>query len=287
MSSPQQWLYQQFVGVLPQTAYRCYLCGEWSADGRYPVAKGIADTFNSHWHALAPSSPWMCAACSWYLADRAHPDFRKMSLMVWEAGWKQWERAEMKADIEGTLINGTGEDVYLVVSLSKKKHILLQAPLNAHGTKLLAIQVEEQVAYLDQSTWTLLNSSFMTLLGLGHNKGEILSGQLYANTLRKHGQLRDALNYSALLAPYRGGAALELLSYVTIIEKEEEKDATTAAGNGIDRPGRAAPESRVEPDRPGVQGEVPHGYLDAGRNERGRLRPHVEHAEQVSQQSLF
>jgi hypothetical protein len=100
MNTAVSWLYQQCVGAVPETALRCYLCGAWSGETRYPVAKGIADTFNSHYLAQAPSSPWLCAACFWYFDSKAgHPDFRKMSLMIWETDWKQWERSEMKADI--------------------------------------------------------------------------------------------------------------------------------------------------------------------------------------------
>lgn len=288
MSSPQQWLYQQFVGEIPTGEARCYFCGA-SCPALHPTAKGIAETFNSHFLARCPSSPWLCHACRWYFDSKslpAHPDFRKMSLIVQRTSYQNWERTSMKPFLEHFLSEGLSDDAFLVVSLSKKKHILLQAPLNAQGTKLLAIQVEEQIAHVDQSTWNLLNHSFMALLGLGHNKGEILSGNLYASTLRKHGQIRDALNHSAMLAPYRSGAALELLSYVTIVEKEEKDDATIR-GDGVDRPGGAALESRVESDRQRVQSEAPHGHLDASRNQRGGVRPHVEHAEQVSQQSLF
>jgi hypothetical protein len=57
------WLYNQSVGDLPETSLRCYLCGDFHAEERYSVAKGLADTFNSHYLAKCPSSPWLCAAC--------------------------------------------------------------------------------------------------------------------------------------------------------------------------------------------------------------------------------
>ncbi|SRR6266487_649556 len=269
MSDAVRWLYQQHVGTLPQTSLRCYLCGAWSAEERYPVARGLADTFNSHYLAACPSSPWLCAACQWYFDSKAgHPDFRKMSLMVWESGWKQWERADMKQDIADTLRIGTGEDVYLVCSLSKKKHILLQAPLNSQGTRQLAIQVEEQQVFLGQTTWENLDRAFLTLLSMGHNKGEILSGNLYSNTLRKHGRLEYALWLSEQLEWCRNSALLDLLSYVTIVDKEGTDGPTEAARNG----GEIA-KSGLHTDQPGLQVEVPHLDLGTSRVKRAGVQP--------------
>ena len=291
MSTPQTWLYQQFVGDVPAGEATCYLCGT-PCPALYPTSKGIADTFNSHSLARCPSSSWLCAACQWYLDNKAgHPDFRKMSLMVWETGWKQWQRADMKADIDDALRHGTGEAVYLICSLSKKKHIALQAPLNVQGSRLLAIQVEEAVAHIDQLTWHALDHAFSTLLSLGHGKGEILSGNLHASTLRKHGQLLVALSHSNALAPYRGAAILDFLSYVTILEEKEKEETANAEStterDGVHPSGGAAAEGRVERDRPGVQGEVPHGHLVASGKQRGSVRAHEQHAEQIAQQSLF
>lgn len=282
------WLYRQFIPEpMPETTYRCYLCGQWHGEEYYPVVKGVPDTFNSHYLASAPSSPFLCAACAWYLDNKLeHPAFRKMSLIVREFSWFNWERSGMKEYITMAVSRGIEQNEYLVVSLSKKKHILLQAPMNAQGSKLLAIQLEEQVAYVDQSIWQIMNRSFMALAGLGHNKSEILSGQLYANTLRKHGQVQTALQHNQMLTPYRNSPQLELLSYVTIIEKEE-KDESATTGDGDDPSRVAAPESRLDADRPGVQGEISHGHLAAGRKQRQGSRDDVQHAQQVRQQSLF
>ncbi len=284
MSYPIHWLYQQFIGAISIGQALCYLCGT-SCPEKYIVAKGLADTFNSHYLARCPSSSYLCAACQWYFDSKAgHPDFRKMSLMVWKTGWKQWERATMKQDIADTVSGGTTEDVYLVVSLSKKKHILLQAPLNSQGTRLLAIQVEEQVAYIDQSTWQVINRSFMHLLGLGHNKGEILSGNLYSNTLRKHGQIKEAMNHSQMLAPYRNSPQLELLSYVTIME---DKDETNITGDGDDQGSSLAPEGSLDTDQSRLQEQVSHGHLDTIREQRGSNFSHEQHASQISEPTLW
>jgi hypothetical protein len=145
MNTAISWLYQQFQASPPTGMLTCYLCGACCED-RYSVKAGIADTFNSHYLAACPSSPYLCAACQWYFDGKAnHPDFRKMSLIVAERNWQHWRREDMKTELGLWLAHGLEADAYLVVSLSKKKHILLQAPLNTAGTKLLAIQVEEQV----------------------------------------------------------------------------------------------------------------------------------------------
>lgn len=283
---PIHWLYQQFVGDIPVGEARCYLCGI-PCQSVASVAKGVPDTFNSHYLARCPSSGVLCAACAWYLDNTLdHPAFRKMSLIVARDSWHNWQRETMKTDIGLWVSQGIQCDAYCVVSLSKKKHILLQAPMNAQGTRLLAIQIEEQVAYVDQTTWQIMNRSFMTLLALGHTKSEILSGGLYAQTLRKHGQINEAMQHNTMLAPYRHSPQLELLSYVTLVEKEETHESTSP-GDGMDSSGVAAAESRVDANRPGVQSEIPHGHLAASRKQRGGSRPDEQHVEQISQQSLF
>ena len=186
------WLYRQCVGDPPQGPSFCYLCGA-RCPAAYTVAKGLADTFNSHSLAHVPSSPSLCAACQWYFDSQVlHPEFRKMSLVVSPTSWRNWQRETMKHDIFSWLTQGLEDQTYLVISLSKKKHILLQAPLNVAGSHTLSIQIEEQVAHFSLEDWLYIDERFTGLLALGHGKGEILRGDLYSSRLRKHGRLGEA-----------------------------------------------------------------------------------------------
>lgn len=220
MNKSSSWLHTQLVGKTQPSggASCCYLCGA-SCSETHTVARGLADTFNSHYLALCPSSPSLCAACQWYFDGKAaHPDFRKMSIIVAEHVWCQWDRTMMKSDITQWLACGLDVDAYLVVSLSKKKHILLQAPLNTQGSHHLSIQVEEQVAHVDVMSWDSIHTPFMSLMQLGHGKGEILGGVLYGATLKRHGQVARAVTLSAQLAPWRHSPLIGLISYVTLVE---------------------------------------------------------------------
>lgn len=293
LNHPIQWLYQQHGGSVPSGRASCYLCAV-SCPEQYSINVAIADTFNSHYLARAPSSPYLCAACAWYLDNkRGHPDFRKMSLIVEKSAWQNWQRATMKADIVQALDYGLEQDCYLVCSLSKKKHILLQAPLNSAGCHTLAIQVEEQVAHLDLWHWKRMDDCFMRLAELGHNKGEILSGNLYAQTIRKHGSPLDAMDLSRELGPYRNSPALEILSYVTIIDREETNGTTIPNDHDDGRaasaaqPGIRPAHSGLDRNRSGIQEQVPDGHLDAIRDGRSRVRTHDEQPGQVSQSALW
>lgn len=218
-------LYRHCVGDPPMGQSFCYLCGS-PCPETYTVAKGLADTFNSHYLAHAPSSSFLCPACQWYFdnSQGLHPEFRKMSLVVTSTSWYTWQRERMKNDILSWLTQGISEQAYLVISLSKKKHILLQSPLNVAGSRTLSLQIEEQVAHFTLDDWLYIDERFMRLLALGHGKGEILSGDLYTSMLRKHGQIGEALLLSAQLDPWRSSAPIELVSYVTIVEKIPEKE---------------------------------------------------------------
>lgn len=287
MTSALAWLYAQHGGILHIGGATCYLCGA-SCTGEHSTAKCIADTFNSHHLARCPSSPSLCDACAWYLDGKAgHADFRKMSLVVARSDWRNWQRETMKQDIAQWLEHGLDDDAFLVVSLTKKKHLLLQAPMNARGSKVLAIQVEEQVAHLDLATWTTMDEAFMNLIHLGHHKGEILSGTLYAGTLRKHGRIREAMVLSQQLEPYRAGVVLELLSYTTIIDKESNERTANGPGIGAGHDSSETPQSGMEPDRPRVQEQIPHGHLEPNRNEREGMCHDDQHTAPFSQQSLW
>jgi hypothetical protein len=292
MNHPLRWLYSQHVGTIITGPASCYLCGAFCPQD-HTVTAGIADTFNSHYLARCPSSSWLCAACFWYLDGKsAHPEFRKMSLIVERNAWQNWQRESMKADIERWLHSGLEQDAYLVVSLSKKKHILLQAPLNAAGSHELAIQIEEQVAHVSHSSWQAIGQLFLELLALGHGKGEILSGNLYANTLHRHGKIAQALYSSLALERWRNSPQIELYSYVTIVEKEKSDSDGTGPGanvsagarNQADRGG--PPASRVERYRSRVLEQVSHGDLEDVRGKSGDSKPHHQQLDLFSLQAL-
>lgn len=293
LNSPLHWLYAQYVGVVPSGNASCYLCGT-NCPEQYSTTKSIADTFNSHFLAHCPSSSWMCAACSWYLDGKAsHPDFRKMSLLVYRTEWMNWPREQMKSDIERWLVSGLDTDAFLVVSLSKKKHILLQAPLNAAQSCHLAIQVEEQVAHVDLTIWRQINMPFLQLLALGHGKGEVLSGNLYSSTLRKHGCYAEALFLSQQLEMWRNSPQIELLSYVTILQEKETsiddgdgqsgRDATGGLATNFlpagtrNQTDRLGPATRcLERDRSRVSQPLSSGNMATVRGESGNSEPDYE-----------
>lgn len=291
------WLFQQTGNAVEAGVESCYLCGASCAQTHH-VGKAIADTFNSHFLAQRRSSSYLCDACAWYLDSKAgHPDFRKMSLIVAEHSWRQWQRIEMKADIERWLRDGLEEDGYLVVSLTKKKHILLQAPLNAGGVLSgLAIQVEEQVAYVGAASWQQIGHPFMALLALGHGKGEILSGELYAHTLRKHGRLREAIQWSKQLDQWRDSALIELYSYVTILEEKGQEHDEPGGGDGIisersgdatNRYGVSVAPGGLEVHQPGIQKPVSSGDLAAIRGAHRHGSTNDRDLASVSQSSLW
>ena len=295
MNHPIHWLYQQYDGVVETGNVWCYLCGSVCTE-QHAVKAAIADTFNSHFLCLAPSSPFVCDACAWYFDRSAgHPDFYKMSLIVEEYHWHNWQRDQMKLSISDWLKFGISTNAYLVCSLTKKKHILLQAPMNVKGSRVLAVQVEEQVAHVDQAVWALLNQAFMRLLDLGHNKSEALSGDLYSNTLRKHGQIKEAMLHSDMLAPYRGSPALTLLSYVTIVDKAQSEsevsahDTTTNNQPEAETAGHGSRSGvgRVDGDTSRLQKQIPHGHLDAGRDQHRGDSQNDDQSGSLSQSPLW
>lgn len=229
-----------------------------------------------------------------------------MSLIVCPDAWRQWHREEMRPELTLWLREGLTNDAYLIISLvcrklssgtlvwkgNHKKHILLQAPLNAKGSTTLALQVEEQQIYLDYSTWEYLERRYLALLALGHGKTEVYTGNLYPYVLRQHGRISDALRLSAELEPYRGSALLDLLSYVTIVDKNSEEesekdDDTTPDAADAARHGSRPALDGLDGDRLGVQSALPYGHLDAVREQSRLRRTADDEPDAVSQPSLW
>jgi hypothetical protein len=209
-----------------------------------------------------------------------------MSLIVCRNSWQNWARDSMKQDIARWLRDGLEQDSYLVVSLTKKKHILLQAQINSATSRFLSIQLEEQVAHVTFDTWQQIETPFLRLLQLGHGKGEILSGNLYANTLRKHGQLAEALALNSALRPWRSSPQIELYSYVTLVEKEVAPHdgtgttggATTSvsAGTRDTQDSSIVASGRVERHRQGISEQVSDGNLENVRGKSGGSKQDYE-----------
>lgn len=282
--TPLYWLYLQHNGTMIAGNERCYLCGT-SCSPLHDVQHSIADTFNSHYLAKCPSSRFVCNACHWYFDGRAgHADFRKMSLIVSSHTWRSWSRDTMKWDIRAWLEDGLPDESYLVVSLSKKKHILLQAPLCAKGSKALSIQVEEQVAHVTLDTWTAIEVPFMRLLALGHGKGEIRSGELHVMTLRKHGQLFSAMELSNQLNPWRNSPQMLLYSYATPMEEIGDRHESS---HGDDRVCLASPANHLDTDQRAIQNGATTDHLESDGKQHGQHRADEQHVTGVHQQTLW
>jgi uncharacterized protein YlaI len=282
--TPLCWLYLQHEGIMLSGNERCYLCGV-SCTEAHDIQKSIADTFNSHYLARAPSSRYLCDACHWYLDSKAgHADFRKMSLIVSRHTWRNWQQKVMKQDIREWLEDGLPEESYLVVSLTKKKHILLQAPLNGKGSKRLAIQIEEQMAHVDLCSWTAIEVSFMRLIALGHGKGEILRGELYCATLRKHGQLLEAMKLSDQLNEWRHSPIITLYSYITPLEGRDDRD-TESYGDSSSSITTSA--SYLDSDQHTVQDRATTNHLVTNGEQHGKHSQYEQHSTGVHQQTLW
>lgn len=211
----------------------CTLCGCSCATG-VPVGEVLLDTFTNHSLCRAPSSRSVCPACvhyfqyRWEAGQKYLAEYRKHSHRVMASGWQSWSRADMRRDLEGWLTGGVPEMCVLVVALSKKKHCLPLAAVNPAGTRFLTVQVEEERVRVSPVDWLAVVRPFDGLLARGFGKGEVLTGQYLADSLRRAGVgWRDD---DRLLAPWRPSGLLSLVSYVTLTsvsEGEGEGDGPT------------------------------------------------------------
>lgn len=109
-----------------------------------------------------------------------------------------------------------------MVSLAKKKHLLPLASVNPPTPSgcPFGVQVELDRVSLSKTEWATLAGAFDALLDLGFLKGEILSGNYSAHSLRKIGPTKH-FRHEAIIAGYRPSALLTLVSYVTMLDEDE------------------------------------------------------------------
>lgn len=211
----------------------CCLCGAAHGSTTH-VSEVLQDTFTNHGMCRAPHSSSVCEACAHYFTHRwdkgqTYPaEYRKHSFTVTRQGWREWPRARMRGDLERWLHRGCPEGVF-VVGLSKKKHCLPLAMVNAPG-RAFTVQVEEDRVQLGDHYWPLM-SAFACLMGLGAKKGEILSGEYHHATLRRLPSADDArgkpvdlsviLDMDRTIAAYRPSPLLSLVSYLYLDTEEE------------------------------------------------------------------
>lgn len=205
----------------------CCLCGYGTAE-TVPIETVIRDTFTNHGMCRCPSSRVVCLACNHYFNHRWLPEgfkksaeYRLLSLIATPGGWHSWQRNQMRADIETWLRDGNPGGVF-VVALSKKKHLVPLATVNPPGGRHFTVQVEEERVRVGPDLWRSPDEAFQALLSLGCFKGEILSGNYSAHTVRKVG-FASIRAHDRRVQPFRGGGMLTLVSYVTVLEKEAEE----------------------------------------------------------------
>lgn len=230
------FLYRAVTGQsVPSGDDLCLLCGISCGPGTVPVKEVIRDTFTNHGMCRAPHSRAVCPACGHYFNHRWLPagfkkpaEYRLLSIRILTDRMEMWPRERMRPNLETMLRDGCPECV-LVVSLSKKKHLLPFAPVNP-PSRSFAVQVEEETVQLSAGAWFPLAQAFDALLALDIPKGAILAGNYHHAGLRK-APLAEVLRWDAAIAPWRPSGLLTLLSYVTLLEeKSDAGDIVADAG---------------------------------------------------------
>lgn len=212
----------------PEGESVCVLCGETCEPGRAtPIGQVIRDTFTNHGMCRAQHSREVCPACTHYFNHRwsvpggKKPwEYRLCSLRVVGDSWASWQRASMRADIEGWLQDGLPGSGVLVVALSKKKHLLPMASVHPAGVRAFSLMLEEERVRVCARDWIPLAHAFDGLLHLGCGKGEILSGDYSSHTLRRL-DLLALRKLDRVIGPWRGSGLLTLVSYTTLLESDD------------------------------------------------------------------
>lgn len=228
---PTHFLYRAATGgTVVFGDHTCCLCGS-GCRNPVDVKTVIRDTFTNHGMLRVPESTDVCPACDYYFNHRWDAgqkylsEFRKRSLLVTPDGWTDWQRPDMKRDIEHWLQDGCPEGIF-VIALSKKKHLLPLAPINPPG-RVFRIQFELDTVEVSKHYWPLA-SAFCCLMGLGAKKGEILSGDYHHSTLRKcpsteapdgrPASIKTLMDLDATIRPWRPSPLLSLVSYIILEE---------------------------------------------------------------------
>lgn len=232
---PTHFLYRATTGKRVEVGdLTCLLCGCSCGTDCVLALQVLRATFTNHGMARCSASDMVCPACNHYFNYRWLPEgfkkpaeYRLLSMRVFADRMEPWPRLAMRGDLETMLREGCPECL-LIVSLSKKKHLLPLSPVNAAG-RVFSIRVEEETVELSSGAWFRAAYAFDSLVALGMPKGAILAGNYHHVALRKT-SLAEVLRWDAVLAPWRPSAFLTLLSYVTVTEEKSNAGDNVAAG---------------------------------------------------------
>lgn len=148
-----RWLYrhhtQQKVALGRQI---CAVCGLPTATG-VATAKVLRPTFTDIAALRCPRSSVVCAACEWYMGNQ---EIRRSSWWLTEEVATEVDKGEWHTLLLEHLAHPPARDSYYLITVTKRKHLALYAPLNMAGNPMRRVRFEVSTLDLHPALWPAL-----------------------------------------------------------------------------------------------------------------------------------
>lgn len=175
-----RWLHTAHANPpVPAGPRLCAVCGLPAASGQPPKAV-LRDTFTDYATLRQPRSPLVCAACDWYMSRQ---DLRRSSWWLTATAAVPLERSGLRAFLLDQLAHPPAEAGYILITITRRKHLALYAPLNASHAQARRLRFETATLDLDARFPHLLAA--VDALRQYHTWQEITTGVYYPANLAK------------------------------------------------------------------------------------------------------
>lgn len=211
-----RWFYSSVEGGRVEAGFRmCAVCGLPMAVG-VPVRDVLRKTFTDQAALRAPGCDQACEACAWYFD---HQELRRSSWWLTAGEARPLAKGDVGPLLQEHLGRAPVVDGYYLITIMKRKHLALWAPLNLARSATLRVRFEVTTVELNYLWLTLVEAAHR--LREFHSWREIQNDDYNAKFLMRWSDPLEFVRLRQVVQPWLRTPYLDLTQYVWT--KEEKK----------------------------------------------------------------
>jgi len=199
--------------------HTCAVCGL-PTTSETRVQTVLRPTFTDIALLRRPESRHVCPACAWYFD---HQEVRRANWWLAADGATEIARGDLRRVIDEQLATPPAADGYLLITVSKRKHIALRAPLNLAGSHARRVQFETDTLTLHAADWFRLTAA-VDALRVVHTWQEILADNYQSWRVGRWANVAEFVAARAVARPYLRTPYLDIVKFVSVVGQKDAGD---------------------------------------------------------------
>lgn len=206
-----RWFYtQQTANEAPRGPDRCALCGLGTTGGEKPH-RFFSSNFTDYDTLRVPQSPYLCAACAWYLKNSS--DIRRNSWWLTEHEAVLLDRSEALSLLLKHIAAPPSSGGYYLLTMTRRKHLALHARMNGAGNRVRSVRFETDTVTVDQRLPEIV-SALAALRSNRHSWKEIESDRYIAKFMAAWVKPQEFVHARAVVLPWLSTNLLPMLRFL-------------------------------------------------------------------------